>query len=259
MKTACQPGVRSYGVSPAHDAAVLSEMFSTGRSASFCWIKRPARFHTIIHFAAVSIGMLPPGNSAGVSVIRLRKERKDHIMFTTSYPTLEIAAECDFPRIYEIMEEAFPPSERRTREGQKKLWASPHHQVLIRREPLSDGKIAGFIAWWDFDDAAFIEHFAVDSSLRGGGLGSRILQEFLHHVKRPVFLEAEPPETETARRRVAFYQRMGFQLNDFPYQQPSLQPGQPPVPLKIMTYPSPVDRETFEKHIRVAVQVARTQ
>ena len=63
----------------------------------------------------------------------------------------------------------------------------------------------------------------------------------------------EPPETELTRRRIGFYERNGFVLNDYDYVQPSLGEGKDPVPLRIMTWPRGMDREELagmERRIR---------
>ena len=41
---------------------------------------------------------------------------------------------------------------------------------------------------------------------------------------RPIVLEVEPPTTETARRRIAFYERNGFSLCERAYVQPPYRP-----------------------------------
>jgi hypothetical protein len=73
-----------------------------------------------------------------------------------------------------------------------------------------------------------------------------MLKEYLSHVVKPVFLEVEPPSTEIARRRINFYERIGFHLNKFDYLQPALQGGQKPLLLKNMTYPNPLEEVFFD-------------
>ena len=50
-----------------------------------------------------------------------------------------------------------------------------------------------------------------------------LLNDFLNHMEKTVFLEVEEPGTDLARRRIGFYERAGFCLNDFDYIQPDLQ------------------------------------
>lgn len=151
------------------------------------------------------------------------------------------------------MEKAFPESERRDMSGQEKLLDNPYYNYYIIR---LYGKIAAFLAVWEFPEINFIEHFAVDESLRGKGVGKKALSLYLKAADKPVFLEVEPPESDIAVRRIEFYKRLGFHMNDFPYCQPALQNGQKPLPLKIMTYPKPVDEENFIRYKKIAFKHA---
>lgn len=159
----------------------------------------------------------------------------------------------DFPAVYKIMLEAFPPSERRNEQGQRSLMENRFYKVYLRK---SEEQITAFLAVWEFPEINFIEHFAVDGNLRGSGIGKKMLAEYLSGSVKPVFLEVEPPENEIAHRRIGFYERLGFRLNDFPYFQPALQKGQEPVPLKIMTYPEPVSEKDFMRYKKTAFKNA---
>ncbi|MFD0670005.1 GNAT family N-acetyltransferase [Cohnella sp. GCM10027633] len=148
-----------------------------------------------------------------------------------------------FDRVYAIMQASFPNIERRTYEGQKALLANPHYRLFAESD--GEGDAIGFIASWEFADFRFVEHFAVDPAIRGGGVGGRLMSGYLARSPKPVILEVEPPETEPTRRRVGFYERLGFRLNGYDYLQPPLQPGLPDLPLKIMSYPEPLSEPEF--------------
>ena len=141
------------------------------------------------------------------------------------------------------MTEAFPPSEIRNEEGQRSLLSHSGYQLYTAGK---GEEVHGLLAVWEFDTFDFIEHFAVDSSLRGNGLGGRLLQDYLKAAKKTVFLEVEAPVTELAKRRIGFYERSGFCLNDYDYIQPDLQKGHEPLLLKNMTYPRKSSAEEFE-------------
>lgn len=159
----------------------------------------------------------------------------------TAYEQLAIE---DFDSMFELMTQAFPPSERRSREDAFHLMAhNPCYRVIGSKD---ESGVSAFLAYWQFDECVFIDHLAVHERLRGKGIGSLLLQSFLKDVKSIVVLEVEPPEDETARKRIRFYERLGFHLNDFPYIQPSMQAGQPEIPLFIMSYPEPVSQSDFE-------------
>lgn len=148
-----------------------------------------------------------------------------------------------FARLFEIMEYSFPEDERRDFEEQFGEFSKPFFHSMCY-EP--DG-IAGFMNYWDLGSFVYLEHFAVARELRGNGLGAKLMEEFFGTVGgRPVILEAEPPElNETARRRVAFYERLGFNLNPHEYYQPPYKPVGRPVRLVIMSAPKALTDEEF--------------
>lgn len=157
--------------------------------------------------------------------------------------TMETAGRECFPLVFSLMKQAFPPTERRTEDGQRALLDRSGYSYRILRE--ENGSFLGFLAVWDLGEFRFVEHFAVNEAARGKGIGGKALQMWMEEKSTPVVLEVEPPETELARRRIGFYQRVGLFLNDFPYTQPSMQQGQPPIPLKIMSWPGKILEEEF--------------
>lgn len=150
----------------------------------------------------------------------------------------------DFEGVFEIMEQSFPRDERRKKDEQKALFSVPEYKVFVRRE---EGKIIAFIAVWEFERFLYVEHFAVSPKKRGGGIGAGILSELMKSYDVPVCLEVEPPVTETAVRRIAFYERNGMFFNDYDYIQPPLSEGQNSLPLKIMSSGEKISKEQFEE------------
>jgi len=135
----------------------------------------------------------------------------------------------DFDKMFKIMEKSFPTDERRPKDEQKRLFANPLYKVYCA------GEMKAFMAVWEFDSFVFLEHFAVSPVCRNEGLGSKMLEELKRIYNKKICLEVEPPETDTAKRRINFYKRNGFYLNEFPYIQPPISKGKQPVPLMIMT------------------------
>ncbi|MDO5398505.1 MAG: GNAT family N-acetyltransferase [bacterium] len=150
----------------------------------------------------------------------------------------------DFYRVFDIMEQSFPPDERRPKAEQLALLNNPAHSIYILQ---TDGDTAAFITVWQFDSFAFIEHFAVHPDRRCGGTGSFMLSKIIPHLGVRVCLEAEPPLTEIAERRIGFYERNGFTLNKYPYIQPPISKGKAPVPLMIMTTGGGISESEFDK------------
>ena len=150
---------------------------------------------------------------------------------------------------------SFPPEEQRPWESIETLQAdesSPFHVSLI----LFEGKVAGFISWWRFDRFVYVEHFAVDGSMRNYGIGSKAIDLFVDFMDRcPVVLEVEPVDTSAeAERRVQFYERHGFVAHHgYEYVQPPYSPGLPSVKLVLMSNPEAVDLEraaaTMHRHV----------
>lgn len=156
---------------------------------------------------------------------------------------LKLADICDFKEIYDLMETSFPDDEHRSEEGQRALFLDPAYRVWIVRT--DDNALGGFLSTWEFEGFRFAEHFAVNPSLRGHGLGKEMLTAWLSASPLPAVLEVELPQTDIARRRIGFYKRIGFHLNTFPYIQPPMQKGKNELPLYIMSWPSPVTEEDF--------------
>ena len=150
----------------------------------------------------------------------------------------------DFDQLYEILKESFPADELRSRQEHQELLDHPGYQVWAH---YSGQELQGFLTVWDLDTVAFIEHFAVKSNCRNGGLGSRMLQALSQKMGKRLCLEAELPETDLAKRRLEFYRRNGFAVNTYPYLQPALEEGKCPVPLYILTTDGGINEEEFEK------------
>lgn len=141
--------------------------------------------------------------------------------------------EQDFDALYRIMKQSFPADEMRPYGAQKALFK--RNDFFAYGVKTADGVLSAFITFWKMDGFTYGENFAVDQSLRGSGLGSKIINETVEMCGERFILEVEPPETQTAKRRIAFYERAGFELNDYNYIQPPLAKGQNSVRLMIMS------------------------
>lgn len=136
---------------------------------------------------------------------------------------------------------AFPEEERR--DVGEWLRLSAENPLFHLCELTAGGAFAGIFTYWAFPlsqekgetDFFYIEHFATLPELRGRGLGAAALKAFASVSQgRPTVLEVEPPQTETARRRVGFYRRAGYELLEIPYTQPPYRTGGERVPLRLM-------------------------
>ena len=109
-----------------------------------------------------------------------------------------------FDEMYGIMEYSFPESERRSREGQRKLFADPRYKVAAQSD--ERGRLEAFLAYWQLEKVTFLEHFAVAADLRGAGLrGASGIPPVRGRLIRPL-LCLDRPEIEAylAGRGVSF-------------------------------------------------------
>jgi ribosomal protein S18 acetylase RimI-like enzyme len=110
--------------------------------------------------------------------------------------------------------------------------------------------LAGFISLWDFATLVYGEHFAIQPELRNSGLGSQVLQVVAEQLgNRPLVIEVEPPYTEFAKRRIAFYKRNGFEIVQEEYLQPPYWEDSPQVPLFLMS-----NRDVSESVLSCAIR-----
>lgn len=150
-------------------------------------------------------------------------------------------------------ENSFPPEERREFDALVCLFPYPdmHLCALIQ-----DGKPVGFMIYWQWSDAdvLFIEHFAIDPDRRGQQLGQKALAQVLDIPAAYYLLEAELPTDNISKRRIRFYERQGFLVNDFPYAQPPYRLGNPTIPMKLLSMPVVLDTAVFQKFCRLIAE-----
>ncbi len=118
--------------------------------------------------------------------------------------------------------------------GQKPKANSQAPTANSQRPIANSPKLLGLLTTWEFDDFIYIEHFAIDPTLRSQGYGSEALKAFIHEHGKPIVLEAEPPTDALSIRRIKFYERIGLTLYDFPYMQPAYTEDSHPVELRLM-------------------------
>lgn len=151
-------------------------------------------------------------------------------------------------RLLPLYEEAFPPAERRE--------AGQLRRVIERREAMhfnaiwSEGELAGLFAYWDLRDFYYLEHLAVFAALRDRGIGAKVLEYIASHLQGTRLLEVEPPATPVAARRVAFYERHGYEVLDTGYVQPSYDGRREGYPLWIMGNDRPPGLTAFVERVK---------
>ena len=112
--------------------------------------------------------------------------------------------------------------------GRSPATAIPELRTIVR-----DGELAGMISYWNFGTFVYVEHFAIDPSLRGGGTGSEVLAELRRSLGRPVVLEVERPADSNpmaARRIGAFIAATAFTYSATTTSSRHTPPGLPSLP-----------------------------
>lgn len=161
-------------------------------------------------------------------------------MFTFSPVT-----KTDFEEIFHKMISAFPYEERRDSCDQEKCFDDNRFKYLKLTD---NNNTVGFITLWLLDGFVYVEHLAVDKEFRGKGYGSLALELLKKTYNQPIILEVEKPLTPTQKKRVLFYEKAGFKMNDYPYIQPSYHGGEG-VPLELMSYPHTITQDQCDKFI----------
>ena len=154
--------------------------------------------------------------------------------------------EVRFDLVFSKMTAAFPYEERRDISDQKECLNNKFFKFF---EIFDNETDVGFITIWDFPEFVFIEHLAIDEEVRAGGYGSKTIELVKESYKKPIILEAEAPETGQQIKRIRFYDRAGFKMNSYAYEQPSYHGGEG-VPLKILSFPELLNQEDFDLFIK---------
>ena len=166
------------------------------------------------------------------------------------------------PPLWDIYRHSFPDVEQRTLADHK---AALHNQDFHCRALVENDTVQGLLLFWDFEHVGsglrYIEHFALAPAARSGGRGSRVLRAFAQ--ERPellLMLEIDPLDTDIARRRLQFYERLGYVLNEPTYWHPPYQPEHSDYPLLLLSLGRgmhPEERTGFEQAVQdVAMQYA---
>lgn len=132
-----------------------------------------------------------------------------------------------------LMQAAFPLQERRDADLQREY--ADHKQQFHTYIILEKETPIGFVTLWELTDFHYIEHFAIHERYRNKGYGQMVISQLKEEVEGMIILEAEQPTDDITRRRIRFYQRQGFILQDVPYHQPPYRKGEDWLPMKLMT------------------------
>ncbi|MGU3415651.1 GNAT family N-acetyltransferase [Enterobacteriaceae bacterium C34A] len=160
-----------------------------------------------------------------------------------------------FSLVDNLYSHAFPWHEQREDVAKRQALAHPDYAL----EAWFDGDtFVGLSGTWQFGDYSYIEHLAIDDSLRGQGYGKRLLARLL--ARNPcTLLEIDPLTTDIARKRLRFYQSMGFVANDYAHTHPSYHDGIANHELIVLSYPQPLAGEAYQRFRKDLHQVVMAQ
>ena len=149
----------------------------------------------------------------------------------------------EFDQVYEIMVDNFISDEYRNYEEQKDLLKNPLYKVYVVKER---NEIITFIAIWEFDDFIYFEHLATKKEKHNLGIGTKVINYITKSESKNIVLEVEEPIDEIEKRRIEFYKRNGFVMNEYDYVQPPMSKGKNFVPLRIMSTKKINNKNEFE-------------
>ncbi|KGO01865.1 acetyltransferase [Porphyromonas gulae] len=143
--------------------------------------------------------------------------------------------------VWELYTTSFPAEERRSYDNfLRTVLSDPSCSLFLIGERDVAEEAKGFIINWTLaPELSFIEHFAIAPEWRNRNIGQTAIEMMTALALSSdscVLLEAEPPLTEIARRRIGFYERAGFEIIDTDYTQPPYEEDGRGVPLYLMAY-----------------------
>lgn len=157
------------------------------------------------------------------------------------FHTINTIADPFFHLGWNLYESSFPAIEKRTVEEQALTLQKEPYTFMTCHE---ESTFIGIITFWNIDGFTYIEHFAVNETLRGQNYGSKVLNHFIKKYKN-IFLEIEPPICDISTRRLSFYKKLGFVQNDIKHFQAPFRKNDTPLQLDILSWNTPLDKQKY--------------
>ncbi len=159
---------------------------------------------------------------------------RQHYINSSDHPLYET-----FQNLYHT---SFPLFEQRSKAQQKEAFQNDKYKLLAFTE---NETFLGFISYWSFGTYCYIEHFAVNTDLRGKGYGSHLLGTFIQSIDKIVLLEIDPITDDVSEARLRFYKRCGFYENPYPHKHPAYRHEFRPHPLIVLTTKREISEEEY--------------
>lgn len=148
----------------------------------------------------------------------------------------------EFEDFYTILKGHFPTKEVKEYHYLKSLFKDKIAAAITLKE---EDKIIGVLSYFDLQDLAFVDYFAISNEYQSQGLGHKMLAYFKEYINKPFILEVEHPEDTITKRRIAFYQRNGLHLNTHEYVVPAMPNISQELHFLLMSYPIIIDEKTY--------------
>jgi ribosomal protein S18 acetylase RimI-like enzyme len=156
--------------------------------------------------------------------------------------------ELDFDKIYSAYSHTFPEEERRNLSQFQELTRGENVAVFsLENQDFS----FGYAILWQFDSFCFLEHFEIFEEFRGQNLGSSVLKKMQSDFGN-ILLEIEPENlNDTAKKRLSFYKKNGFEVVNKNYVQPPYEKGKPAVKFWLLAnfYAKKADEKCILSHV----------
>jgi GNAT superfamily N-acetyltransferase len=146
--------------------------------------------------------------------------------------------------VEKVLTESFPSNEYRDLKDFREY--TDNNILFYNNIVLEKERLIGFLSYWNFADFCYVEHFAIEQSMRGKGYGAFAAYLLKKIMSKPIVLEVEMPTNKESIRRIKFYQRQGFKLWNNYYEQPPYRPSDQSFPMQLMVYGNLQDSISFE-------------
>ena len=144
----------------------------------------------------------------------------------------------------DLYSSSFPIFEQRTKKQQETAFDNTNYHLIGYED---NGKFIGFISYWKFPSYLYIEHFAIDTKIRGKGYGSIVLNDFIKSTDKIVLLEIDPITDRISEARLRFYKRCGFYENPYSHKHPVYRKEFHPHSLIILTTKRQISENEYQK------------
>ena len=154
-----------------------------------------------------------------------------------------------------LYKDSFPYHEQRKPKSQIEIMRNnSYYFYLIFYEQIWVGNLL----CWQTDDFIYVEHFCILPTMRNQKYGERALS-LLATFGKPVILEIDPPIDDISCHRQNFYERAGFQANPFVHIHPPYHEECAGHALVVMSYPSVLSQEQYDKFNNYLIDVVMGQ